>query len=106
MAEVTHPAEAPWPGEYELRDEVRAGLARVAALPGGCEIVAERVFVADPAYVVFTPESREVVRRCRDYLARAGIDTVGRYGRWEYSSMAQVVGDGFRWAADAVAVLP
>jgi protoporphyrinogen oxidase len=103
MAEVTHPAEEPWPGEEELCASARDGLRRVGALGEGQEIVAERVFVADPAYVVFTPESREVVRRCTEYLAAAGVDTVGRYGRWEYSSMAQVMADGFRWAAEAAA---
>lgn len=98
MAEIPHPAEAPRPAPGEILASARAGLRRVGALPPGCEIIGEQLMVADPAYVVFTPESQEVVRRCRAFLEAAGIGTVGRYGRWEYSSMAQVMADGAAWA--------
>jgi protoporphyrinogen oxidase len=98
MAEITHPAEAPRPSAEQVLASARDGLRRVNALPAGCEIVAEHLLVADPAYVVFTPDSQDVVRRCREFLDSAGISTVGRYGRWEYSSMAQVMADGAAWA--------
>ncbi|HEV3051550.1 MAG TPA: FAD-dependent oxidoreductase, partial [Longimicrobium sp.] len=98
MAEITHPAEAPRPPDAEILAAARDGLRRVGMLPAGCEVVGQHLLVADPAYVVFTPESQEVVRRCRAFLEEAGISTVGRYGRWEYSSMAQVMEDGIAWA--------
>lgn len=98
MAEITHPAEAPRPAREEILAAAREGLRQVGALPAGCEIVGEHLMVADPAYVVFTPESQDVVHRCRAFLEQAGISTVGRYGRWEYSSMAQVMNDAFGWA--------
>jgi len=98
MAEITHPAEAPRPSPAEILASARDGLRQVGALPAGCEIVDEHLIVADPAYVVFTPESQEVVRRCRAFLEAAGISVVGRYGRWEYSSMAQAIGDATAWA--------
>lgn len=98
MAEITHPAEAPRPPEADVLAAARKGLRRVGVLPDGCEIVGEHLLVADPAYVVFTPDSQEVVRRCRAFLEGVGVSTVGRYGRWEYSSMAQVMADGVTWA--------
>jgi protoporphyrinogen oxidase len=98
MAEITYPAEAPRPSPAEILASARDGLRRVGALAAGCEIVDEHLIVADPAYVVFTPESQEVVRRCRAFLEEARISVVGRYGRWEYSSMAQAIGDAAAWA--------
>lgn len=98
MAEITDPAEAPRPSDAEVLASAREGLRLAAALSPGCEIVGEHVIVADPAYVVFTPESQEVVRRCRAFLEEAGVSVAGRYGRWEYSSMAQVMADGAAWA--------
>jgi protoporphyrinogen oxidase len=98
MAEITHPAEALRPPQADILAAAREGLRRVGVLPDGCEIVGEHLLVADPAYVVFTSDSQEVVRRCRAFLEGVGVSTVGRYGRWEYSSMAQVMADGVTWA--------
>lgn len=106
MAELTHPAEAPHPAPQAVLASARAGLHRVGALGPGCEIVGEHLLVADPAYVVFTPASQAVVRGCREWLEGQGISTVGRYGRWEYSSMAQVMGDAFAWADARSAAVP
>ena len=98
IAEITHPAECPLPPRDELLAAACAGARRVGALPAGCEVVFAHLRVADPAYVVFTPGTAEVVKECRDFLDARGVRTVGRYGRWEYSSMAQVMGDAFAWA--------
>ncbi len=94
MAEITERADAPMRSEAEVLREVRADVERVGVLPENCEIVDAHLLVADPAYVVFTPESQEVVKRARAFLREHDVMTVGRYGRWEYSSMAQVMRDG------------
>jgi hypothetical protein len=97
-------AEVPERGELrprpatELIGDVVSGLAQVNAMPADCQVVGQHVLDAEPAYVVFTPESADVVSRAQAFLRDAGIEPLGRYGRWEYSSMAQVMGDAFRWA--------
>jgi len=101
LAEVTLPAELAAPGDAELLARAAADLESAGVLGPGCEVVEARVMVADPAYVVFEPGSAETVERCRSWLAERGVATVGRYGRWEYSSMAQVMGDALAWAATA-----
>ncbi|MFL5495540.1 MAG: protoporphyrinogen/coproporphyrinogen oxidase [Gemmatimonadales bacterium] len=82
----------------ELVEEVVSGLESIRALSPDCRIIDRHVIDAEPAYVVFTPRNAETVRRAQVYLREAGVEPLGRYGRWEYSSMAQVMTDGFRWA--------
>jgi hypothetical protein len=98
LVEVTDPAEAPVPEARELIGRVRAGLSKVGALPEGCEVVDVRVILVDPAYVVFTRDNRRIVEEAHGFLRRYGVESLGRYGRWEYSSMGQVMRDGFAWA--------
>jgi len=71
---------------------------KVGMLPTGCRVVHSQVIVSDPAYVVFTPENQAIMQRARAFLEEAGVFPLGRYGRWEYSSMGQVMRDGFAWA--------
>jgi protoporphyrinogen oxidase len=61
-------------------------------------VVDARLMAADPAYVVFSRGAAEAAEACRAWLARHGVAAVGRYGRWEYSSMARGMADGVRWA--------
>lgn len=102
MAEITEPAEQPSGDAARALRAVADDVRRAGALPAGNEIVDARLFVADPAYVVFTPESRRTVEDALAFLWRNDIHPLGRYGRWEYSSMAQVMADGFRWASAIV----
>jgi hypothetical protein len=44
---------------------------------------------------VFTPTNRQIMERARRFLLEHDIHPLGRYGNWEYSSMAKVIGDGF-----------
>lgn len=97
MAEVTQRAEDPF-DEAEVRSRVLADVARVGAIADSHEVVDTHIVIADPAYVVFTPEGSETVKRCIDFLTQRNIMPLGRYGRWEYSSMAQVMRDGFACA--------
>jgi protoporphyrinogen oxidase len=98
LAEVPERGEfAPQPAK-QLIEQVRSGLARVGAIPSDCRIVGEHILDVEPAYVVFTPQNAEIVDRALIFLRSVGIEPLGRYGRWEYSSMAQVMGDAFRWA--------
>ncbi len=98
LVEITERAEdAPAP-EDALVDRVVRDLRRVGRLPDGHRVVASRVLSADPAYVVFTPEAQEIIANATAWLRGAGIEPLGRYGRWEYSSMASAVRDGLACA--------
>ena len=101
MAEITERSEDPPTPDEELIERVRADVTRVGAAPDDCSIIGERVLTIDPAYVVFHTESRGTIDAARQFLVDHGITPLGRYGRWEYSSMAQVMRDGFAWAVGA-----
>jgi len=98
LAELIEPAEEPPAHEEDIIERCRADLVRAGGLPDGCEILGANVLLIDPAYVVFTPENEAIVKAAQAFLAEHGITALGRYGRWEYSSMAQVMRDGFAWA--------
>ncbi len=99
MAEISERAEEPAGDPAVVVARTRADVERVGALPAGCEIVDANLMCADPAYVVFTPEVQPVVAEARALLEAHGVFTVGRYGRWEYSSMTQVLADGLACGA-------
>jgi protoporphyrinogen oxidase len=101
LAEITEPAEWPLVPEGEVLARVKADLLRVGALPPDCNVIDAHVFVVDPAYVVFSHEEAAIAEQARPFLISHGIIPLGRYGRWEYSSMAQVMRDGFQ-VADAI----
>jgi protoporphyrinogen oxidase len=95
LAEITECAESPREPDDVAIHRVVADLARCDALPAGCEVVDAAVVVADPAYVVFDREAHATIAEARAFLLAGGVRPLGRYGRWEYSSMAQVMRDGF-----------
>ena len=101
LAEVVQPAEHPLDDPQAVMDRVQADIARVGALPPGCIVLASHLLLADPAYVVFSVRDADLVERAKAFLAEFGIICLGRYGRWEYSSMSQVMRDGFNSAKEA-----
>lgn len=98
MAEIVEPAEWPAPDLDSVRTVIRRDLERVDAVPPGCEILGIDIRLVDAGYVVFTLECQSVVQRAVEHLRSRGVFPLGRYGRWEYSSMAQVIRDGFALA--------
>ena len=103
LAEVSEPAEHPVHPAKSVIDRVCADVGRIGGIPKGCSIIDAHVMDADPAYVVFTSHSKGVVESACSFLLAGGVDAVGRYGKWEYSSMSQVMRDGFAWADDLIA---
>jgi len=96
------------PSEWDLKDDnqylsqIQNDIIKVNALPEDCKIINSAVEIIDPAYVVFTNESKKWVAELEEYFLSHGIKLLGRYGRWEYSSMAQVMNDGFTWAEEQI----
>jgi protoporphyrinogen oxidase len=96
LAEVTEPAEqAPLPAE-RLIERVWDDVRQVDGAPHATRLVAARSWAVDPAYVVFGLGHEQIASEARGWLAEQGVHMLGRYGRWEYSSMGQVMRDG--WA--------
>jgi len=75
LAEITEPSETRFANSRELLARVKTDIERIGGLPEGCSVIDEHLLVADPAYVVFTPESIPVLESARRFLAD------GR-GRW------------------------
>jgi protoporphyrinogen oxidase len=60
------------------------------------------VWEVNPAYVVFTKETPSIVDNCIEYFDKFGIRLLGRYGNWEYSSMAENIESGFNYASKII----
>lgn len=105
LAEITEPAENPMGNSQEILSRVRADIQRAGALHKDCEVMDEHLLLIDPAYAVFTINNQKVIDQARTFLTDHGITPLGRYGRWEYSSMAQVIRDGVRWGEEMSARL-
>ncbi len=98
MAEITEPAEWPLRDKEEIMQEVIADFSKAGALPDNCEVIDTNLLVIDPAYVVFTEQSMQLVEELKAFYDSHNIKILGRYGQWEYSSMAKVMNDGYAWA--------
>lgn len=97
MAELTERSEDPLAEPSSRFADVLRDARRAGVLSDGDEVVATTAKVHDPAYAAFTHDSADVIRAARLFLATQGVTPLGRYGRWEYTSMAQVMRDGFTW---------
>lgn len=98
LVEITEPAEAPLCPTDDLLRRVQADVRRVVPFPPDAAIVEAHVMCIDPAYVVFTLDTADVVERALQFLRAYGVEPLGRYGRWEYSSMSQAIRHAFQWA--------
>ena len=98
LVEMIEPSEWPLRDKDTIIDEVLNDILKVKAIPNDCKVIGKELMVVDPAYVVFTKESKALVEDLKVYFDKHGLKLLGRYGQWEYSSMAQVMRDGFQWA--------
>jgi len=78
--------------------KVIADLRKLKVLKAKDRIIDINSWEVNPAYVIFTKETPGIVAKCKEYLQDLGITTIGRYGNWEYSSMAENIKDGLNYA--------
>ncbi|TAL11326.1 MAG: protoporphyrinogen oxidase [Nitrospirae bacterium] len=91
--EVSHrPTESVPPAE--LLGRVRAGLERAGILRPDDEIVAADVRDIRYAYVLFDRHRARALPAILEELERRGIHSIGRYGRWEHTSMEDAIAQG------------
>jgi protoporphyrinogen oxidase len=69
------------------RREAVAGLQDMGMLGSPRDIETEWLLDMPYAYVTFDAHHARATSAIHRYLARHGIHAIGRYGRWEYSSM-------------------
>ena len=77
--------------------EITRWLHKIGVIRETDVIVGQRSWVVDPAYVIFTSDTLEIIEACRDWLLKQDITPLGRYGAWEYSSMAKNIKDGLNY---------
>jgi len=98
LAEISERGEQPPAPDSRVLEQTETD-ARLAGILGPADrIVARAVFPADPGYVVFEPGVADVVEATSEAFAQAGITLGGRYGSWEYGSMASAIAAGLAFA--------
>jgi len=100
MAEIVEPSESPIRDAKMLTDTVIEDIKRTGFLNKNHRIIDSNLLIADPAYVVFSLENRQVLSDARNFLDENGVVMIGRYGRWTYSSMGQVLSESNRIASE------
>jgi len=98
MAEITQPAHSPLPRKEQILQRALDDIKRINVIPRDCKVIDQHLMLADPAYVVLTPRNQATIRRAIEFLEAHDVLPLGRYGRWEYSSMGQVIRDAFKLA--------
>lgn len=98
LAEVTVNAKNPSISNKQAEELVVKAIKNINLLPENSEIIGVHSWIASPAYVIFTDETNEIIIKCEEFLSQNKIETLGRYGRWEYSSMSKNIKDGYDWA--------
>ncbi|MBH0193002.1 MAG: NAD(P)-binding protein [Nitrospira sp.] len=95
--------------DEELITRSRRGLEQAGILQPDDELVVADVKDLHYAYVYFDQHRARAVPAIVAELERRGIYSIGRYGRWEHTSMEDAIGQGKRlaeqlrtWGAQAV----
>jgi protoporphyrinogen oxidase len=78
----------------ELIERARSGMERAGILKPDDELVVADVKDLHYAYVYFDRHRARAVPAILAELERRGIHSIGRYGRWEHTSMEDAIGQG------------
>ncbi len=82
----------------EVVRQVREGLERAGIFRQDDKIVVADVRDIRYAYVLFDPHRARALPAILSELERRGIHSIGRYGRWEHTSMEDAIAQGKRLA--------
>jgi protoporphyrinogen oxidase len=77
-----------------LLQRIRAGMERAGIFRSDDEIVVADVRDIRYAYVLFDKHRARALPAILEELERRGIHSVGRYGRWEHTSMEDAIAQG------------
>ncbi len=91
--EVSHQPAHAMP-EAALIQRIRDGLERAGIFRSDDELVVADVKDIRYAYVLFDQHRARALPTILEELARRGIHSIGRYGRWEHTSMEDAMAQG------------
>ena len=91
--EVSHQPTRAVP-EATLIQQIRDGLERAGIFRPDDELVVADVKDIRYAYVLFDKHRARALPAILEELARRGIHSIGRYGRWEHTSMEDAMAQG------------
>ena len=92
-SEVTHTAQRPLDRQLARRQTLD-GLKEMGWLRSRRDIATEWLLDIPYAYVTYDAHHRAARRTILRHLERRGVYSIGRYGRWEYSSMEDAILQG------------
>lgn len=81
-----------------LENSILDGLRRCGILRSGDRLLTRLWLPIPCAYVVYDFERTPSVNAIFPYLAKMGVESIGRYGGWKYSFMEETILDGKRCA--------
>jgi protoporphyrinogen oxidase len=91
------------PDRRALARAMRKGMGAARLLPPQAAVEAEGTLLLPHGYVFYDRFREDNLPRILAALREAGIDSVGRYGAWEYASMQDAVEQGMAAARRALA---
>lgn len=101
--ELAHLGAAPINGQ-EVLDDLLAVLRTVGMTAvSSRDIAVARLFDLEHAYVVFDRKRAAAAERIVGWLRKRGVYCLGRYGRWQYTSMEDTIREARALAAQVVA---
>jgi protoporphyrinogen oxidase len=80
--------------ERDILRRVRAGLEKAGIFTPQDDIVVSEIRDIRYAYVLFDRHRAQVLPAILAALEARGIHSIGRYGRWEHTSMEDAIGQG------------
>ena len=83
---------------HVLLQQIRAGMERAGIFRPDEDIVVADVRDIKYAYVLFDTHRARAIPVILEELERRGIHSIGRYGRWEHTSMEDAIAQGKRMA--------
>lgn len=90
-AEVALPAGTGWRERKQLARKVKMGLVEAGILQSEDKLDVEHFQYIPYAYVIFDKNYKSARKIILDYLETCGIQSIGRWGAWEYSAMEDAI---------------
>jgi hypothetical protein len=92
--EITAPGPLAATAAGAAEDAAREFLASSFFRPAEHKVEVRETMVIPHAYVVYDHHRAEAAGRIVGYLKERAIESTGRYGRWEYSTMEDAILEG------------
>jgi UDP-galactopyranose mutase len=103
MCEIAHSPEKLVAPDDALARSTVDWLVETRLIGGHADVAETRVIDIAHGYPVYTPERPAILRGIREYLARLGVFTLGRFGAWDYVNSDACIRQGAQLAAQLAA---